>query len=147
MVFPLRAFAFIERMNGRISESGNGGRKPDRSTQVGRAALGHFHTGAGEVAGLFYRRINTCIGSQLCRRGETADITADLGEDDGSKGGADAGDRRELGIKAGQKPGNLGVEDSDRIFQSANLFDVLADDEREAAGGHHNAERISGGAL
>ena len=147
VIFTLSAFAFIERMNRRILESSNIGRKPDGPAQVGRATLGHLHTGAGEVAGLLHRRVNTCIGGELCRRGEPPDVTADFREDDGGKGGSNAGDRRELGVKTGQKPGNLGVEDSDRIFKGADLFDVLADDEREAAGSHHDAEGISGGIL
>ena len=147
VILPLSAFAFIERMNRRILKSSNSGRKPDGPAQVGRATLGHLHTRTREVAGLLHRWINARIGGELCRRGETPDVAADFREDDGSECGANASDRRELGIKAGEQAGNLRIENINRCFQRANLFDVLADDEREAAGGHHDAKGITGGIL
>ena len=67
VVYALSAFALIKRMNGRIFESGNGGSKPDCPAQVGRTALGHLHSGAGEVAGLLYSRIDACISSKFGR--------------------------------------------------------------------------------
>ena len=147
MVFAFSSLAFIERMNGRIFESGNGGSKPDCPEQVGRTALGHLHPGAGEIAGLPYGWIDACISSELCRRGETPDIPADFRENDGSKSGADAGNGCKLRIKAGQQARDFGVENVHGRLQRANLFDMLSNDEREAAGSHHNAERISGCVL
>ena len=123
VVFAFSSLAFIERMNGRIFESGNGGSKPDCPAQVGRTALGHLHPGAGEVAGLLYSRIDACISGELGRRGETPDIPADFREDDGSQSGADAGNGCKLRIKTGQQAVNFGIENVYGRFQRANLFD------------------------
>ena len=123
VVFALGAFALIKRMNCRVFEGCNCRSEPDCPTQVGRTTLGHLHSGAGEVAGLLYSRIDACISGELGRRGETPDIPADFREDDGSQSGADAGNGCKLRIKTGQQAVNFGIENVYGRFQRANLFD------------------------
>ena len=68
VVYALSAFALIiECVNRGVLESGNRRRAPDCPAQVGRTTLGHLHSGAGEVAGLLYSRIDACISSKFGR--------------------------------------------------------------------------------
>ena len=123
VVYALSAFALIKRMNCRVFEGRNCRSEPDCPAQVGRTTLGHLHSGAGEVAGLLYSRIDTCISSEFGRRRETTDVTTDFRKDDGSKGWVDAGNSCKLRIKTGQQAVNFGIENVYGRFQRANLFD------------------------
>ena len=67
VVYALSAFALIKRMNCRVFEGCNCRSEPDCPAQVGRTTLGHLHSGAGEVAGLLYSRIDACISSKFGR--------------------------------------------------------------------------------
>ena len=99
VVYALSVFALIKRMNCRVFEGCNCRSEPDCPAQVERTTLGHLHSGAGEVAGLLYSRIDAC------------------------KGWGDAGNSCKLRIKTGQQAVNFGIENVYGRFQRANLFD------------------------
>ena len=67
VVYALSAFALIKRMNCGVFEGSNCRSEPNCPAQVGRTTLGHLHSGAGEVAGLLYSRIDACISSKFGR--------------------------------------------------------------------------------
>ena len=100
-----RLFFVIRPEHGVVLHGGLRGH-PNRSAQIGRAALGHVNMPGSVFTGLIDRRINANVGSQLIRGTETGDVS-DLADDRCAENRVDTGNRRDGAVKAVEQPGNF----------------------------------------
>lgn len=121
MVLPLSTFFAIEIAENRVGAGGRFGSIPKGTTQIRRAAFRHTGMRGSKGARLMDRWIDASKGDKLLWVVKVGDIT-DLGEDHGSRDGANALDGMQEAREAGIALFNSGFNEFD---VSLHVFDLL----------------------
>lgn len=122
VMFALGPFALVEGLQVRVMLSGYGSGHPQRPAQVGGTSLAEAGVAGLELATLVDGWVKACVSHQLLEVSEAVDV-ANLAQDSGGQGGAEAGDSGQVGARPLEQASQFLIKGGNLVVQQGQLVE------------------------